>query len=137
MIMTLRVPSLVRFFDAFRQEKPWGHELVFADGSAGYVGKVITVRAGHALSLQYHDAKDETICVLSGHGVMWAGNAIDDLEPHDMHAGDTVHVAPGALHKMVAVTDVVFVEASTAGPGWRDDVVRLEDRYGRQGTSAP
>jgi mannose-6-phosphate isomerase-like protein (cupin superfamily) len=137
MIRLHTIPSLVRFFPAPRQEKPWGSELVFADGTAGYVGKVISVRAGESLSLQYHDRKDETICVLTGVGVMVTGTSVDELAPRDMQPGDTVHLAPGAIHKMTAITDLVFVEASTAGPGWREDVVRLEDDYGRAGTSAP
>jgi quercetin dioxygenase-like cupin family protein len=137
MIRSHTVPTLARFYAAPRQDKPWGHELIFADGTAGYVGKVITVLAGASLSLQYHDRKDETICVLSGAGVMMTGPTVEELDARDMTAGDTVHLAPGAIHKMTAITDLVFVEASTAGVGWRDDVVRLEDAYGRAGTSAP
>jgi mannose-6-phosphate isomerase-like protein (cupin superfamily) len=65
--------TLARFYEAALHLKPWGQELVFADGSAGYAGKIITVRVGHALSLQYHERKDETICVLSGLGLMATG----------------------------------------------------------------
>lgn len=126
-----------RFFDPHRADKPWGHEIVFADGESGYVGKLITVRAGHALSLQYHHHKDETISIVSGTASFECGSTVDELTAATMRAGQTVHVPAGVVHRMTALTDLVFAEASTAGPGWRDDVVRLEDRYGRTGTHAP
>jgi mannose-6-phosphate isomerase len=120
-----------------RQEKPWGHEVIFATGENAYVGKLITVRAGHALSLQYHDAKDETISVLSGEAQLEHGPSDEDLRISMMLPGHTVHLSPMVVHRITAVTDVQFVEVSTAAPGWRDDVVRLSDRYGRTGTNAP
>lgn len=119
------------------QAKPWGHEIVFADGTHGYVGKLIAVRAGSSLSLQVHRFKDETITVVSGEMVLESGPSEHDLEPTTMLAGDTVHVPPGVLHRITAVADVLIAEASTAGPGWRHDVVRLADEHGRAGTSAP
>ena len=119
------------------QVKPWGHEVVFAAGENDYVGKIISVTAGHSLSLQYHDRKDETIRVVSGEVTLEHGPSEDRLRTQVMSPGDTVHLAPSVVHRLTATTDAVFVEVSTAGPGWRDDVVRLSDRYGRSGTSAP
>jgi mannose-6-phosphate isomerase-like protein (cupin superfamily) len=122
---------------ATRQAKPWGQEVIFADGSHGYVGKLITVMAGQSLSLQLHQRKDETISVVSGEVLFESGPSADDLESTTMLAGDTVHVPPTAVHRITAVTDILLVEVSTAGPGWREDIVRLADVYGREGTSAP
>ena len=119
------------------QVKPWGHEVVFAGGEDAYVGKLITVTAGHALSLQFHDEKDETIRVLSGEAVLEHGPSADCLRTRVMRPGHTVHLPPSVVHRITAVTDLVLVEVSTAAPGWREDVVRLSDRYGRSGTSAP
>lgn len=119
------------------QVKPWGQEVVFATGDNDYVGKIITVTAGQALSLQYHDRKDETLRVLSGEATLEHGPSADLLRTRVMRPGHTVHLAPTVVHRITAITDVVFVEVSTAGPGWREDVVRLSDRYGRSGTSAP
>jgi quercetin dioxygenase-like cupin family protein len=118
-------------------DKPWGHEVVFAGGENSYVGKLISVTAGQALSLQYHDAKDETIRVLSGEAILEHGPTVDELRTRVMRPGHTVHLAPSVVHRLTAVTDVVFVEVSTAAEGWQDDVVRLSDRYGRSGTTAP
>lgn len=119
------------------QQKPWGHEVLFADGAHGYVGKLIAVRAGASLSLQLHREKDETISVVSGEMVFESGPSEDHLERTTMLAGDTVHVPPTVVHRITAVSDLLLVEASTAGPGWRHDVVRLADEHGREGTSAP
>ena len=120
-----------------RQEKPWGHEVIFATGENAYVGKLITVRAGQALSLQYHDAKDETISILSGEAQLEHGPNVDELRIRIMQPGHTVHLSPMVVHRITAVTDLQFVEVSTAATGWRDDVVRLSDRYGRTGTNTP
>jgi quercetin dioxygenase-like cupin family protein len=124
-------------YTAARQDKPWGHEVIFATGEAGYVGKVIHVTAGCSLSLQYHEKKVETISVLSGQGLVEYGASAEALTVHLLNPGDTIHVPVLTVHRMTAVTDLVFVEASTADAGWREDVVRIEDRYGRSGTSAP
>ena len=122
--------------EAQHQDKPWGSETIFADGSHGYVGKVIHVRQGHALSRQFHVAKTETMHVIAGVGVLEHGS-VGDLDETPVAAGDTVHLPAGVVHRMIALTDLTFVEASTAAPGWRDDVVRLHDAYGREGTNAP
>jgi mannose-6-phosphate isomerase len=120
-----------------RVDKPWGHEEIFAIVEGSYAGKTLHVNAGQALSLQYHHHKDETIAVLSGAAQMDVGADVGSLRTVDLPAGSSIHVPPGLLHRVRAVTDAVLVEASTAAPGWREDVVRLEDRYGRDGTSKP
>jgi mannose-6-phosphate isomerase-like protein (cupin superfamily) len=124
-------------YQAPRQDKPWGHELIFAAVDGMYAGKVIYVTAGHSLSLQYHNEKDETISVLAGEALFEYGTSADDLAQRKFGPGDTIHLPTGVLHRITAITDITFTEASTAGPGWREDVVRLEDKYGRAGTSAP
>jgi oxalate decarboxylase/phosphoglucose isomerase-like protein (cupin superfamily) len=124
-------------YRASRQDKPWGHELIFAAVEGKYAGKIIYVRAGQSLSLQYHREKEETISVLSGEALVLYGAAADQLTEQRFGPGDTIHLPPGVLHRVTAVTDVTFAESSTAGAGWREDVVRLQDAYGRSGTSAP
>jgi mannose-6-phosphate isomerase len=116
---------------AARVDKPWGHEVIFAAVDGKYVGKIIHVHAGHALSLQYHRRKEETISILSGESVIEHGPSLDALASQHCGPGDTLHVPPGTLHRVTALTDLTFVEASTADPGWQDDVIRLQDRYGR------
>ncbi|HEY7147320.1 MAG TPA: cupin domain-containing protein [Streptosporangiaceae bacterium] len=130
-------PPEADIYPAARQEKPWGYELIFAVVGGKYAGKVIHVNAGHSLSLQYHREKEETISVLEGEAVIEYGATADQLTERRFSPGDTIHLPPGVLHRIRAVRDLTFAEASTAEPGWRDDVVRLEDRYGRTGTSAP
>ena len=130
------VPA-AQIYRAARQEKPWGYELIFATGADGYVAKIIHVNAGESLSLQYHRAKIETISVTEGVARIEHGPAADALTSVELGVGEVIHLPAGALHRIAAVEDLTFVEASTAEPGWREDVVRLEDRYGRTGTSAP
>jgi mannose-6-phosphate isomerase len=116
-------------------DKPWGGEEVFAETDR-YVGKILTIRSGHALSLQYHEVKDETMRVLDGTCEIHISKHPDlaALEVRTLNPGDTVRLRPGTIHRLVAVTDTRIIEVSTPE---LDDVVRLEDRYGRQGTSAP
>ena len=112
-----------------RVEKPWGYELHWAKTDR-YVGKVIHVNAGHALSLQYHNQKDETI-------FLWSGRMLFEIREQDegelikreMQPGQAVHVTPKTVHRMTAITDCDVFEVSTPE---LHDVVRLEDRYGRQ-----
>jgi mannose-6-phosphate isomerase-like protein (cupin superfamily) len=113
--------------------KPWGHEEIFAR-TERYVGKILFIRAGEALSLQYHECKEETLRVLDGVVEFTAGASEGELESHRLEQGAVFHVPPGTLHRMTAVTDCRLLEVSTTE---LDDVVRLEDRYGRAGTSAP
>jgi quercetin dioxygenase-like cupin family protein len=115
-----------------RVDKPWGHELIWAQ-TPRYVGKVLHIRAGERLSRQYHEVKDETLYVQAGVMLLELG-AADAIETLRMEAGDVFHVTPGTIHRMVAETDVEVFEVSTPE---LDDVVRLEDVYGREGTSAP
>ena len=116
-----------------RVEKPWGHELIWAH-TERYVGKILHIKAGHALSLQYHRVKDETVHVLAGQMKFVHGDSEQAMTETLMNPGDSFRVTTGLRHRMVAVTDVDVLEASTPE---LDDVVRLEDRYGRSGTSAP
>jgi mannose-6-phosphate isomerase len=124
-------------YRAARQDKPWGHEMIFAANEGRYIGKIIHVSTGGSLSLQYHREKEETISVISGEALIQYGSSADQLTDRTFGPGDTIHLPPGVLHRITAISDLLFAEASTADPGWREDVVRLEDRYGRAGTSAP
>jgi mannose-6-phosphate isomerase-like protein (cupin superfamily) len=107
--------------------KPWGHELLWAVTDR-YVGKILHIKAGHALSLQYHERKDETIHLLKGEMRFWAGPSVEQLTEVFLKPGDSYRVTVGTVHRMEAVTEVDILEASTAD---LDDVVRLRDRYGR------
>jgi mannose-6-phosphate isomerase-like protein (cupin superfamily) len=120
-----------------RVDKPWGHEEIFARVEGCYVGKTLHVNGGESLSLQWHHEKDETIAVISGQVEIDLGTSEDTLHPVTVAPGESVRIPPGLLHRVRALTDSVLVEASTAAPGWQEDVVRLEDRYGRTGTQAP
>jgi mannose-6-phosphate isomerase-like protein (cupin superfamily) len=142
--------------------KPWGHETIWAKTDR-YVGKILHIKAGHALSVQYHNRKDETVYLLSGELKYWvqprgqrpearandpgphrtagtgetpvAGRSpIPQLEDVRLRVGDAFRITPGTIHYMEAVTDCDVFEVSTAE---LDDVVRLKDRYGREGTSTP
>ena len=124
-------------YQAPRQDKPWGHERIFAAVEGKYAGKIIHVNAGQSLSLQYHEDKDETIFMLSGAAMIQYGPIDGELTERRFGPGDTIHVPATIVHRVTAITDIVFAEASTAPSGWRDDVVRLQDAYGRTGTSAP
>ena len=115
-------------------EKPWGHEVIWAHTPL-YVGKVLHINAGQALSVQYHEQKDETIYLLSGEMIYRVGEiAGGELKEISLKAGESFRNEPGTVHQMEAVTDCDVLEASTPH---LDDVVRLKDRYGREGTSAP
>jgi mannose-6-phosphate isomerase-like protein (cupin superfamily) len=110
-----------------RVEKPWGHELIWADTEL-YVGKILHVKAGEALSVQMHQKKDETLHLLTGNLILRVGRSPDALEPVPFHEGDSYRIQPGTVHMMEAVTDADVLEVSTAH---LDDVVRFKDRYGR------
>lgn len=109
-----------------RVNKPWGYELHWAKTDR-YVGKVLHVTAGHALSLQYHNIKDETIYLYSGR-MLFEIERDGVLTRQEMQPGDAVHVTPKTVHRMTAIEDCDILEVSTPE---LDDVVRLEDRYGR------
>ena len=116
-----------------RVEKPWGWELVWAE-TEDYVGKLLFVRAGQSLSLQYHEVKDESWLVQQGRASLELGEVGGELETIEITAGDALHYRPGTVHRVTAVEDTLILEVSTPH---LDDVVRLEDLYGREGTSAP
>ena len=116
-----------------RVEKPWGWELVWAETEA-YVGKLLFVRAGESLSLQYHEVKDESWLVHEGRALLELGDVGGELEAIEIATGDAFRFRPGTLHRVTALEDTLVLETSTPH---LDDVVRLEDRYGREGTSAP
>lgn len=113
-----------------RVDKPWGYEIIWAETSR-YVGKVLHINAGHRLSRQYHRVKEETLMIQSGEMTLEVGPA-ESAESRLMRKGDVFHVLPGTIHRMIAVSDVDVLEVSTPE---LDDVVRLEDVYGREGTN--
>jgi mannose-6-phosphate isomerase len=121
-------------FEPRKVEKPWGYELIWAETEV-YVGKVLFVKAGESLSLQFHRVKDESWLVQAGRAKLELGSAGDAvLRQEVVAAGATFHFRPGTVHRITALEDTTILEVSTAN---LDDVVRLEDRYGREGTSAP
>jgi mannose-6-phosphate isomerase len=124
-----------------RVSKPWGHELVFAENER-YAGKILHLDAGHCLSLQYHERKDETLYVLSGEvrlevgevGEGGEGGEEGTMKEMRLEAGEAYRIRPGVRHRLRADQAADLVEVSSPE---LDDVVRLEDRYGRAGTSTP
>jgi quercetin dioxygenase-like cupin family protein len=110
-----------------RVDKPWGYEIHWAKTDR-YVGKLIHVNAGHALSLQYHNLKDETIYLQSGK-LLFEIQENGRLVTREMVPGECVHVTPKTVHRMTAIEDSDIFEVSTPE---LHDVVRLEDRYGRE-----
>ncbi len=107
--------------------KPWGHETIWAHTDR-YVGKILHVKAGHRLSLQYHERKDETIHLWSGELILALDEDGSGIQEHRLEVGQSYHVKPGTKHRMIAVTDCDILEVSTPEV---EDVVRLEDAYGR------
>jgi mannose-6-phosphate isomerase len=121
-------------FEPRKVEKPWGHELIWAE-TEQYVGKVLFVKAGESLSLQFHRVKDESWLVQGGRVKLELGSAGDAvLREEVIGAGATFRFRAGTVHRVTALEDTTILEVSTPELG---DVVRLEDRYGREGTSAP
>jgi mannose-6-phosphate isomerase len=116
-----------------RVEKPWGWELVWAEAEA-YVGKLLFVRAGESLSLQYHEQKDESWLVQEGRARLELGEVGGVREAVEIGPGDAFRFRPRTVHRVTALEDTLVVEVSTPHLA---DVVRLDDRYGREGTSAP
>ena len=112
--------------------KPWGHEVIWAH-TERYVGKLLHINAGHALSVQYHERKDETVYLLSGELIYWVKDG-EEMRDMKLKVGEAFRITPGTVHYMEAVSDCDVLEASTPD---LDDVVRLSDRYGREGTNAP
>ena len=123
---------MIEELDPQKTDKPWGYELLIAR-TAIYVGKILHVNAGHALSLQYHEEKDETIYLHAGKAFLHHGDSSAGLVSRELVPGTSIHIPPGTLHRLEAITDCDFFEVSTPH---LEDVVRLEDRYGRV-SSAP
>lgn len=115
-----------------RVGKPWGSELIFAENER-YAGKILHLDAGHSLSLQYHERKDETLFVLEGEIVLSVevDGAMTEVR---LKRGESYRIHPGVRHRMRAEASADLVEVSSPE---LDDVVRLEDDYGRAGTTAP
>ncbi len=107
--------------------KPWGHELWFAHTDR-YAGKLLHVTAGHRLSLQYHERKDETSYLVSGRMIVVQGGTRDEVAETEIGPGATWRNEPGLIHTIEAIEDSVVFEVSSPE---LDDVVRLDDRYGR------
>jgi mannose-6-phosphate isomerase-like protein (cupin superfamily) len=115
-----------------RVAKPWGYELIFAK-TGKYVGKILHINRGESLSLQYHEMKEETLFVVGGELELTV-ESDGDRRVIPLRAGEAFHIPPRLIHRMKAIEDTDVAEVSTPE---LDDVVRLEDRYGRTGTSAP
>jgi mannose-6-phosphate isomerase-like protein (cupin superfamily) len=113
--------------------KPWGHELIWAITDR-YVGKILHIKAGHSLSLQYHVKKEETVMVLTGKMAFTYYREGEAPTVIELGPLQPFHVTPELRHRMTAIVDTQVVEVSTTE---LDDVVRLEDKYGREGTSQP
>ncbi len=115
-------------------DKPWGSELIWAETDA-YAGKILFVKAGESLSLQYHEIKDESWYVLEGRARLELGQVGEDaLEAVEIRGGQAFRFRPGTIHRVTGIEDTRILEVSTAH---LDDVVRLADNYGREGTSQP
>jgi mannose-6-phosphate isomerase-like protein (cupin superfamily) len=116
-----------------RVDKPWGYELLWAR-TDGYAAKILHIKSGHKLSLQYHRQKEETIFLQSGRMILLIEDERDELREVPLAVGQAHHIAAGRRHRMIAIEDCDVFEVST---NHLDDVVRLEDSYGRAGTVAP
>jgi mannose-6-phosphate isomerase len=110
----------------YRVDKPWGHEIIWAKADR-YVGKILHINPGHVLSLQYHNKKDESIYVLTGEIILRIQEG-DTLIARRVRQGEAFHIPPKQIHQFEAVVVTDLLEASTPE---LDDVVRLQDRYGR------
>jgi mannose-6-phosphate isomerase len=121
-------------FEPRRVDKPWGYELIWALTDL-YCGKLLVVRAGQALSMQFHREKDESWYVLEGRAEIEMAGAGEKAPTREVvTAGAAFRITPGTVHRVRALEDTTILEVSTPQV---DDVVRLEDAYGREGTSAP
>jgi mannose-6-phosphate isomerase len=121
-------------FEPRTVDKPWGSELIWAE-TDDYAGKILFVKAGESLSLQYHEVKDESWYVLEGRARLELGLVGEDaLEAIEIASGQAFRFRPGTIHRVTGIEDTRILEVSTAH---LDDVVRLADNYGREGTSQP
>jgi len=124
--------DLFRHREVKRVPKPWGYELIFAKTDR-YVGKILHITKGECLSLQYHEIKEETLYVVDGELLLTVEQDGDRREV-TLRKGEAFHIPPRMIHRMEAIADTDVAEVSTPE---LDDVVRLEDRYGRVGTTEP
>jgi len=111
-----------------RVEKPWGYEIIYTDKNAKAIGKIIHVLAGKRLSLQYHDKKEETQCLIKGEALITLSNDKDEVVQIPMEPMKGYSITPGQVHRVTAVTDIDFIESSTPEVG---NTFRLEDDAGR------
>jgi len=116
-----------------RVDKPWGHEIIWAH-TERYVGKLLIIETGRRLSFQYHEAKDEWIHVLSGRLLLTLENDAGEIQDVEVGPGAGARVPIGRRHRYTAIETCTLIEVSTPE---LDDVVRLEDDFGREGTNAP
>jgi quercetin dioxygenase-like cupin family protein len=114
-------------------DKPWGHELIWAQTDR-YVGKSLVIETGKRLSLQRHEIKDESILVVSGRLRLWLEDDDGEVRTEELGPGAARHVATGRIHRYEAIERCELMEVSTPE---LDDVIRLEDDFGREGTNAP
>jgi mannose-6-phosphate isomerase-like protein (cupin superfamily) len=124
--------ELFQYRHVHRVPKPWGYELIFAK-TGRYVGKILHINRGECLSLQYHEMKEETLYVVRGE-LKLTIESDGDRRELALRAGQAFHIPPRLIHRMEAMEDTDVAEVSTPE---LDDVIRLEDRYGRAGTSTP
>ncbi len=118
---------------ARRVDKPWGHEIIWAVADR-YVGKILVIEAGRRLSLQKHALKDEWIFVREGRLQLTLEDEAGVVRVEELGPGDDRHVPTGRIHRYEAIERCELIEVSTPE---LDDVIRLEDDFGREGTSAP
>ena len=111
-------------------KKPWGEEVWFAQ-TKKYAGKILRVSKGHRLSLQYHERKEETQYLAKGKIIITYGETLENIKKTVLNPGDTFHITPGTIHRMEAIEDSEIFEVSTPE---LDDVVKIEDDYGRNGS---
>lgn len=116
-----------------RVDKPWGHEMIWAQTDR-YVGKILVIEAGKRLSLQRHEIKDESILIRSGRLRLYLEDDDGVLREHELAAGEARRIPTGRIHRFEAIDRCELIEVSTPE---LDDVIRLEDDFGREGTNAP
>lgn len=112
-----------------RVEKPWGYEIIYTPDDAPATGKILHVNAGRRLSLQYHDVKRETLCLINGKAIITLSNEKDEQVDINMELNKGYHVIAGQVHRVTAITDIDFIEASTPELG---NTFRLQDDSNRQ-----
>jgi mannose-6-phosphate isomerase len=119
--------------EGLRVDKPWGHELIWAI-TERYVGKILVIEAGNRLSLQRHVVKDESILVRAGRLRLYLEDGEGVVREHELGPGEHRRIPTGRIHRFEAIERCELIEVSTPE---LDDVIRLEDDFGREGTNAP